>query len=334
MSLRLIEVLAAPETVERVPDLLRDQELVDVHVLSGGERGGAVHVLARPEQTESISDLLSDELQGEDFRLIMLSVEATMPAPEDDEESPEEQDKEEQPQRISREELYQDIAGSVKLSSTYLVTVALSSLVAAVGLIRGDVAIVIGAMVIAPLLGPNVSLSLASTLGDVPLAVRSLKANGAGVAVAFLLSLLIGLAVHVDPQVSQLVARTRVSYADIAVAMAAGSAGTLAYTAGLPAAIVGVMVAVALLPPLVATGLLLGAGHPSLALGAAILVVTNVACINLAGVATFLAQRVRPRTWWEAEKAKKAIRLAIASWLVMLVVLAVAIYFFNVAVTG
>jgi len=49
--------------------------------------------------------------------------------------------------------------------------------------------------------------------------------------------------------------------------------------------------------------------------------VTNVTCVNLAAVATFLVQKVRPRTWWEAERAKRATILAVASWLVMLLVL-------------
>jgi uncharacterized hydrophobic protein (TIGR00341 family) len=144
---------------------------------------------------------------------------------------------------------------------------------------------------------------------------------------ALVLSLLLGFVVHVDPEVPELMSRARVDFADVALAAAAGSPGCLAYTSGLPTAIVGVMVAVALLPPLVATGLLAGAGYPSLALGALMLLITNVTCVNLAGVVTFLAQKVRPRTWWESERAKKATRLAITSWLAMLAVLLFVILF-------
>jgi len=103
----------------------------------------------------------------------------------------------------------------------------------------------------------------------------------------------------------------------------------LAFTRGVPATIVGVMVAVALLPPLAAFGLLIGAGYLSLAFGAMILTLTNLICINLAGIITFLIQGVRPRTWWEAEKAKKASRTAIAIWFVLLVILAIVIWFWN-----
>jgi uncharacterized hydrophobic protein (TIGR00341 family) len=199
--------------------------------------------------------------------------------------------------------------------------VALSTVVAAVGLTRGDIAIVIGAMVIAPLLGPNVALSLAATLGDPDLARRSLKAIGVGVGTAAVLSMLLGTLLEVDPSGPEIAARTRAEIGDIALALAAGAAGSLAFTSGVSGVVVGVMVAVALLPPLVVAGLLAGAGHGTAASGALILLLTNVTCVNLAAVGTFLVQKVRPRTWWEADRAKKATRLAVATWIILLAIL-------------
>lgn len=240
---------------------------------------------------------------------------------EEEEGEEEEEKKERVPKRLSREELYQDLSEAGRLSPVYLVTTGLATVVAAAGLIRGDVAVIIGAMVIAPLLGPNVALALGSTLGDPELVRRALRAILWGLAVAFGLSLLMGLVFPVDPAVPELARRTRVGLSDLALALAAGSAGSLAYTTGLPTAVIGVMVAVALLPPLVVTGLMVGAGEMGMALGAAMLVVTNVTAVNLAGVATFLAQKIRPRSWWEAERARKATRMALVIWLGMLAVL-------------
>ena len=240
----------------------------------------------------------------------------------EEEEGEEEEEKEERvPKRLSREELYQDLSEAGRLSPVYLVTTGLATVVAAAGLIRGDVAVIIGAMVIAPLLGPNVALALGSTLGDPELVRRALRAILWGLAVAFGLSLLMGLVFPVGPAVPELARRTRVGLSDLALALAAGSAGSLAYTTGLPTAVIGVMVAVALLPPLVVTGLMVGAGEMGMALGAAMLVVTNVTAVNLAGVATFLAQKIRPRSWWEAERARKATRMALVIWLGMLALL-------------
>jgi uncharacterized membrane protein len=105
------------------------------------------------------------------------------------------------------------------------------------------------------------------------------------------------------------------------IALAAGAAGSLAFTSGIPAALVGVMVAVALLPPLVSAGLLAGAGFTGPATGAVMLLVTNIACLNLAAVATFLLQKIRPLTWWEAERARRATKVAVATWVLTLLVL-------------
>jgi uncharacterized membrane protein len=85
--------------------------------------------------------------------------------------------------------------------------------------------------------------------------------------------------------------------------------------------LIGVMVAVALLPPLVTSGLLLGGGHPALAAGAVSLFLVNLICVNLAGVTTFLLQGIKPTSWWEKDRAAKATRIAIALSVVLLAVL-------------
>ena len=87
------------------------------------------------------------------------------------------------------------------------------------------------------------------------------------------------------------------------------------------ATLIGVMVAVALLPPLVTSGLLLGGGHPTLAFGAFSLFLVNLICVNLAGVSTFLLQGIKPTSWWEKDRAVKASRIAIAVSLTLLVAL-------------
>lgn len=197
----------------------------------------------------------------------------------------------------------------------------LSAVVAVVGLVRGDVAVVIGAMVIAPLLGPNVAMALATTLGDTDLLRRALATNLAGIAAAFVLAVVAGVLFPVGPDLPAIASRTSTGFGDVLLALAAGMAGTLAFTRGRSGAVIGVMVAVALVPPVVVCGMLLGQGEAHLAFRAFLLVAANVICINLAGVVTFLAQGVRPRSWWEAEKARKSVRKAIAIWTVLLAVL-------------
>lgn len=330
MPLRLLEITVAADDAADLDGLLDERE-VAVHSEADAPDGRhVVRVVIPMDETEALTDELTDRFGKSDrYGVLIMSVEAMLPVPEEPDEQPEEADEEEDKlpaNRVSREELYEDVSTAAQLSPVYLATVGLSTVVAAAGLMRGDVAVIIGAMVIAPLLGPTVAFALGLTLGDLSLSRLAAKTSAAAVAVAFALSVATGMFLPVDPEVGELAARTQVGLGDVAIAMAAGSAGSLAYTTGLPTAIIGVMVAVALLPPLVAAGLLLGAGHPELAAGSAVLTMVNFTCISLAAVATFLVRRVRPRTWWETEKAKRATRLAVLSWLFLLAVLVTLIF--------
>ena len=150
--------------------------------------------------------------------------------------------------------------------------------------------------------------------------------NLAGAAVVLGISAAVGALVTVDSSVHAIASRTRPGTSDVVLALAAGTAGAMAFTSGFPQAVIGVMVAVALLPPLVILGLLVGAGKPALAVGALLLVAINVIAVNLAGIATFLARGLRPADGWEADQAKTAVRWAVATWTVLLVVLGTVLW--------
>jgi uncharacterized hydrophobic protein (TIGR00341 family) len=265
MALRLIELFLPGKSAESVEKLLDERQLLGVWREKIDDERVLVRVLLRAEDTEAVMDGFDKRFSAtEGFRVMLLPVEATLPRPELPEEPKEEKfevlPEKPKAERISREELYADIEDSAKLSKIFLVMVLLSSIVAAIGLLHNNVTVVIGAMVIAPLLGPNVALSLATTLGDTGLAIRALKTNAAGILAGLSLSLLSGFIFGVSPDIPEISARTRVELIDIVLALASGSAGALAFTAGAPATLVGVMVAVALLPPLVVFGMLLGGG--------------------------------------------------------------------------
>jgi uncharacterized hydrophobic protein (TIGR00341 family) len=332
MALRLIEVLL-PEGIEnRLKEIIKDKTDLGVWQEYLSDNQVANHILVRSEKTEELLDLLESNFSTiEGFRVILLPVEATLPRPEQPAQPPAEETEaagkkeEAERERISREELYQSIDESIRLSWVYVLLVILSSVVAAIGIERSNVAIIIGAMVIAPLLGPNVALSLAATLGDMKLALRALKANVAGIVVALVVAVLSGIFLRVTPDIADIASGTRVGLEDIVLALAAGSAGTLSFTTGLSTALIGVMVAVSLLPPLVTCGMLLGSGFGQEATSAFLLFFTNVVCINLSGVITFLIEGIQPKTWWEADRAKKATRNAIILWTAALLVLTILI---------
>lgn len=333
MDYRMLELTAPPETIKEARKVVKEGEPLGVWTDTLEDGCAILRVLLNTDRTEALSDKLIEKFSSaEGFRIMLFSVEATLPQPdieEQEESGDEEKSTDNYVGRISREELYADVTSGSELTWVYIGMVILSTLVAGVGLIRNDVAVIIGAMVIAPLLGPNVSMALSATLADWDLGLRSLKTNAAGLLASLVAAIVMGLVLHVDLESQQILNKMSVSFGDITIALAAGSAGVLAFTRGVPATIVGVMVAVALLPPLVNVGLLLGSGYYNLAVGSIILTFTNLICINLAGILTFLVQGVRPRTWWEAQKAKKAVRTAIAIWFVLLVILAVIIWYWN-----
>jgi len=325
MALRLIEMVLQEKYGGKVLDLLKEHEILEHRQirLSGGEV--LVRILLDAEQSEAVLDLLEKDFSGrEGNRIVILPVEATLPRAEplppamSAAQPPTE---EKSPERISREELYEDIKDAAHCSRVYLAMVALSTVVATIGLHNNNITIVIGAMVIAPLLGPNMASSLGTTLGDLLLLRHAILTSLAGVVTAMVLSAIIGVLMNVDPALPELALRTQVQVGDVVLALASGCAGALAFTAGVSATLIGVMVAVALLPPLVTFGLLLGGGYPALAMSALLLFLVNLICINLAGVITFQIQGIHPATWWENDRATKATRIALGLWVFLLVTL-------------
>jgi len=202
----------------------------------------------------------------------------------------------------------------------------LSTIVAAIGLIENNVAVVIGAMVIAPLLGPNLALALGTSLGDTPLIWKALQSSFTGLIVAVVLSYGIGVVSPLPLDSPELLARTNVGLDSVALALASGAAAVLSMTTGLPSVLVGVMVAVALLPPAATLGLMLADQQLVQAIGAGLLLAVNIVCVNLAAKLVFLIRGVRPRTWWEKEKARRATVAYIVFWALSLIILLIAVF--------
>ena len=334
MSLRLVYIILPDETTGLLDEIKKNFSTIE-SFQSRDERRTEIQVLLRSENAESVVDFIENKygfLEG--FRVIILPVEATIPRLETDEQSPEKQSSidvsdhliENETKRLYREELYDDINNVSSGGRTFVLLVILSSLVAAIGLLRANDAIIIGAMVIAPLLGPNMGLVLSATLGDPDLAKKSLKTNLTGIFIALSIGITLGWFFEIDISNQEMASRLQVNYADFILAFASGAAGALSFTSGAPGSLIGVMVAVALLPPLMVFGLLLGNGQFQVGLNALLLFLTNMVCVNISGVLMFLYQGVRPNSWWKAEKAKKQTRVAIIIWMALLGVLHVLIW--------
>ncbi len=369
MALRLLETVVSVARADAAREVFSDLDPAHVWELRG-EDTVQFKALLDAEQTEPVLDALETRFGGlPDFRYLLVAVEAAVPAPKRPEQTGAD-DVEGGPGdigsgldgdavgpgapgvpetivraprlRISRQELYADANDGARLTRSFMWMTVLSAIVAGVGLMRNNTAVIIGAMVIAPLLGPNVSLALATTLGDRELGRTSMRTNLVGVSLALLLSVFFGWLVGQQyvalPAVEsaygpvfvgaggtvdltiipEIASRTSVTLWDVVLALVSGCAGVLAFTSGASASLVGVMVAVALMPPLVCMGLLLGAGQLDAALGAGLLLGVNVVCVNLAGIGTFRAQGIAPRLWYQGEVARSAARRAMWLWTALL----------------
>ena len=337
--LRKIEIVIPVSQDDKLQDILADYHVLDKYRVSILEDRYLYLITLKVSDSGPLLDEMEKNLAAaEGFRLNLLEVEATLPVPEEEEKEKEEEEEkvaegasvdageegeseENNSLSISRQELYTDVAGAVALNRNYLIMCFLSAIVATSGVLQGSVAVIIGAMVIAPLLGPNVGLALASTLGDVELGKKALRASLLGTAVSLSIALLIGFILQPAEWSGEVLSRTTLGWGDIAMALASGSAGTLAFTTGAANAVIGVMIAVALMPPLVVIGLLVGAGELALAGGATLLFLSNIICINLSGVLTFLLQGIRPLNWWEEKKARKLTRYSLILWVSLLIIL-------------
>jgi len=175
------------------------------------------------------------------------------------------------------------IRSGAALTGSYLVMNILAAIIASYGLFANSPAVVIGAMIVAMLLGPIAGVALALVDSDMRLLIRGLGTLLAGAVSVLGTALLLGL-VHRDlPVTPEMLARTTPNVMDLMIALAGGAAGAYAtVTPRLSVAFVGVAIATALVPPLSTASLLWARGAYALGLGAFVLAVTNMVAIQFA----------------------------------------------------
>jgi uncharacterized hydrophobic protein (TIGR00271 family) len=157
-------------------------------------------------------------------------------------------------------------------------------------------------------------------LGDVRLIRLSIEAVFKGVALALVITVLIGILSPFKGLTGEIMARTQPNLLDLIVALASGMAGAYALARKeVSAALPGVAIAAALMPPLGVAGLGLSLGKAQVAGGAFLLFLANIASISLAGVIVFILLGIRPQTW-QPEAQRRIRRGLIGSALLVLVI--------------
>lgn len=316
--MRIIEVLADCGHADTIRSIAEHNEVLECWIeRSDEEERCSMRLVVQPDKLQKVIDAIQSDLSGsEGWRILIEPVEAIIPRLEE----VEEKEKASAGTR-AREEIYTGVEAGARLDINYILLVIFSTIVATIGLIEDNVAVVIGAMVIAPLLGPNIALAFGTALGDKELILRSLKTNFAGMFIALAIAVAIGLLWPVNIESRELMARTDVGLDGVVLALVSGAAAILSLTTGLSSTLVGVMVAVAILPPTATLGLMIASGNYQLALGAGLLLAVNVVSVNLAAKLVLLIKGVKPRTWLDKAKARQSMWAYIIFWVIILLLL-------------
>lgn len=185
-------------------------------------------------------------------------------------------------------DLFTILRENARLKNTYLMLMILSTILATFGLFGNSSPVIIGAMILAPLMSPVISLSMATLRQNNQLAIKSLKTIVIGMGVSFLFGYIITLITPLNFPNPEILARTRPNILDLGIAVVSGVAGAYAHAREEVAkTLAGVAIAVALVPPLAVSAIGLGWLDMQIFFGSFLLLLTNLVGMVLAGALTF-----------------------------------------------
>jgi len=190
--------------------------------------------------------------------------------------------------RDGRLELLERVEAGARGDADFVVMMALAATLASLGLLEDSTAVVIGAMLVAPLMSPLVAAGLALVQGNARLFRKGVAVTSLGLGLGFAVSLLVGALNPGFEPAMEIEARGAPDVLDLGIALASGMAA--AYAMGRPkvtATLAGVAIAAALVPPLAVVGIALTNSRPVIAGNAAILLITNLVAIILGAALVF-----------------------------------------------
>ncbi|NEP56112.1 MAG: DUF389 domain-containing protein [Symploca sp. SIO2G7] len=225
----------------------------------------------------------------------------------------------EPPTAEQEQRLYQDLVQDASWNTNYVALTLSSCIIATLGLISNSTAVIIGAMLVAPLMLPLRGLAFGALEGEVNLFRQSLLAIAGATLIAVCLSCLLGLVTGIPEFGSEVQARIRPNLVDLGIAITAGAiSGFAKIRPGISDALAGTAIAVALMPPLCVVGLCLSQGIWLSAVGALVLYLTNLLGITLACMVLFISagytQFNRALVWTIALSFPLVLLLGLSFW--------------------
>ncbi len=234
--------------------------------------------------------------------------------------------------RIARDEIIIQARELSPNFRTFLFLTLVSAVVAAAGLLLDSPAVVVGSMVIAPLVGPALSASVGTVLDDANLFRRGVKLQVVGGIASILGATVFAVVVrslYLFPPTTDITAISQISgrltpdFLSLIVALGAGAAGVFSLATGVSTALVGVMIAAALIPPAAAVGIGIAWGAPMVAASSGVLVLVNILSINLSAMLTLRYLGYQPKNWFQLERSRTETAKRIGVLLVAIAMLSV-----------
>nr|WP_159763161.1 TIGR00341 family protein [Halovenus carboxidivorans] len=307
-----------------------DIDYVVADETSGREYAGIVYIPLPTNAVEPVLESLRDAgLDDSSYTVVM---EANTVVSRKFDQLEERYSEEPDEDQIARDELVSAAASLAPSTRTYAIMTIVSALIATAGLLLNSPAVVVGSMVIAPLVGPAMAASVGTVVDDQEMFARGVRLQVAGIllaiATAFAFAFVVRQVNLVPPladvtTIPEVRERVAPDFLSLIIAIGAGIAGIVSLTTGVSAALVGVMISVALIPPAATVGIGLAWGQPMVSLSSAVLVSVNVLSINLAALVVLWYSGYRPDHWFRRSDAKRATAVRVGALAVAIAVLSV-----------
>ena len=224
---------------------------------------------------------------------------------------------------VDKDKTVEDIRSDIEFSSINIWILICSIIVASIGLINNSPAVIIGAMLISPLMGPIRGIGYALSANDFKALIKSLKNFGIMVAASVLASYLFYLITPIKSETSELLSRTKPNVLDILIAFFGGLEGVIATTVKNKTTTItvvpGVAIATALMPPLCTVGYALAVGNWPYFIGAFYLFLLNSVFICLS---TFIVLRLLnfPKVKFVNPRIERKVKIYVFSILLLIVI--------------
>ena len=231
--------------------------------------------------------------------------------------------------RSERKDIFRDLINDVEISPSYVIQLTFASIIVILGLLIDSTAIVIGAMLIAPIFLPVLGIALGIISNKDQVLRKSLLLLGGSIVGVFVMAYVITKITPIDNITSEIVARANPTILDLFIALASAVVGILAYFDNkIASGSAGVAISISLLPPLATSGIAAAFGDTDIMTRSMVLFLANVGAIVFAGITTLYIMNIRPRHY-KKDRQRWRYGVAVSTLFILAISVPLTYYFVN-----